>query len=453
MNRLNIYKIMQHLIVLLLIIISAISCSIPISSNHKPNIIIFLTDDQGYGDLGCYGTTNYNTPNIDKLASNGIRFTDFYVLASVCTPSRAALLTGKYPKRVGLHRRVLFPYSENGLSQAEFTLAELLKGAGYKTGIIGKWHLGHLPQYLPTRNGFDYFYGVPYSNDMDGHKYKNPPFQSPPLPVFLNDSLLQKGPNQDSLTWMWTTAAVEFIQKNQKNPFFLYLAHNMPHLPWHASDNFRGSSNYSLYGDAIKEIDWSMGEIIRTLKETGIVDNTIIIFTSDNGPVTRKKNGGSAGSLRGSKATTWEGGFRVPGIISWPAAIPQNKLCTVPVSTLDLFPTLSVITGALYPPNIKLDGRDITSLLFNPDKEFTQEFRLLYYSREGNLEAYRKDNWKLHIAKESGWQEDKGEFPISLFNLKDDVSEKINRIDQNPALYEEMKKEMKNLDNLILSNQ
>lgn len=441
-------SILLQKILIIIVLNSILSCSdeMDANKNKNPNIIIFFTDDQGYGDLGCYGAINFKTPNIDNLASSGIRFTDFYVPASVCTPSRAALLTGKYPIRVGLHKKVIFPYSKNGLSPKEVTLAEMLKGVGYHTGIIGKWHLGHLPEYMPTRQGFDYYYGVPYSNDMDSHLYTDPVYQSTPLPVYLNESVVQVGPNQDSLTHMWTDAAINFIRENNSRPFFLYLAHNMPHTPWHASKNFQGSSNYSLYGDAIQELDWSMGEIIKILRENGIIDNTIIIFTSDNGAMEHHDNGGSNGPLRGWKGTTWEGGFRVPGIISWPSVIPEGKTCSQAISTLDIFPTVASITGANYPPQIELDGRDISNLLIHPERENASEFKLLYYSTQGKLEALRMGKWKLHVSKINGWNSDSAAFSPKLYNLEEDIGEQINLINQYPEIYKKMKDELNRID-------
>lgn len=424
-----------------------VSCVNKLNTN-KPNVIIFFTDDQGYGDLGCYGAEGFQTPHIDQLAANGIRFTDFYVAASVCTPSRAALLTGKYPKQVGLQKGVLFPFSDNGLSPDETTLPELLKPLGYNTACIGKWHLGHLEQFMPNNQGFDFYYGVPYSNDMDKHYYKRKNFQSPPLPVFKNEELVEEGPNQDSLTIMWTNSAVDYIHKNREQPFFLYLAHNMPHRPWHVSGNFKGSSSHGLYGDAIQELDWSMGEIINALKKDGILKNTIVIFTSDNGPAPRK-NGGSAGPLRGRKGTTWEGGFRVPGIISWPATIPKGIVCDQPISTLDLLPTLIALAGGEVPKNLKTYGRDIRQILLHPKKDNGLNFELLYYGTDGNLEAIRQDNWKLHIAKTRGWLKQDGEFPISLYNLTEDIGENTNVAKKHPDIVKKLLKQMQYLDDEI----
>jgi len=267
-------------------------------SNSKPNIIIFFTDDQGFADVGCYGAEGFETPNFDKLATEGIRFTNFYVPATVCTPSRAALLTGKYPIRVGLHEGVISPYSTHGLDPKEYTLAEMLRDNGYTTSCIGKWHLGHQEKYMPNNQGFDAFYGVPYSNDMDGHYYKHNDFQSTPLPFYRNTELIGEGLDQRYLTKMYTEETVKQIKnRSAEKPFFIYLAHNMPHTPLFASEKFKGKSKKGLYGDVIMELDWSAGEIVKTLKEEGIYDNTIFIFTSDNGPRV-----GSAKPLRGQKA-------------------------------------------------------------------------------------------------------------------------------------------------------
>ena len=415
----------------------------------KPNIIIFFTDDQGYGDVGCYGGEGFKTPNLDALASNGIRFTDFYVAASVCTPSRGALLTGKYPKQLDLHKAVIFPYSKNGLSPVETTLPEILKEQGYSTAMIGKWHLGHANEkFMPNNHGFDSFYGVPYSNDMDRHYYKHNDFQSPPLPYYKNNTKVAEGLNQDQLTKIWTEAAVEYIHSAKEKPFFLYVAHNMPHVPWHASEKFRGSSEKGLYGDIMQEIDWSMGEIVKALKDKNKLDNTIILFTSDNGQQARK-NGGNAGPLRGSKAQTWEGGMRVPGIISWPAKIPKGKVCTTPVSTMDILPTLTSITKGKFPENANIRGRDISQILFKPEKNRDAEFELVYYSRDGNPEAIRKGDWKLHIAKSRGWNKKDGDFPLSLYNLKEDIGETNNLAEEQPNLVKKLQKRLTELDAAI----
>jgi len=401
--------------------------------DDRPNIIIFFTDDQGYADLGCYGAEGFKTPNLDNLANEGIKFTNFYVPATVCTPSRAALLTGKYPIRVGLHQGVLSPYSENGLDLKEYTLAEMLKDQGYTTSCIGKWHLGHKPKYMPNNQGFDEFYGVPYSNDMDGYYYQHNDFQSPPLPFYRNTKVIGQGLDQKYLTKMYTEETVKQIKNRSKEkPFFIYLAHNMPHTPLSASEKFEGKSKKGLYGDVIMELDWSAGEIINILKEEGIFDNTIFIFTSDNGPEL-----GSAYPLRGRKAQTWEGGQRVPAIISWPDKIPEGVVSDEMITTLDLFPTLAKLSGASI--NNVMDGKDISSFLMQADVMKLTERPFYYYARNGKLEAARLGKWKLHIAKSSGWNsEKKGHFPRSLFNLENDPSEMSNVSDQYPKIVEKI---------------
>ncbi|WP_346238378.1 sulfatase [Niabella insulamsoli] len=434
----------------------ALSASLAVSaeSQHKgkPNIIIFFTDDQGYGDLSCYGNPYFKTPHIDQLANDGLKLTRFYMAAPVCTPSRASLLSGKYAKRLNLHEAVIYPYSKHGLNPDEILLPELLKKRGYATACIGKWHLGNQLRFLPINQGFDYFYGVPYSNDMDGHYYQNIDFRSPPLPVYKNETVLRYGVDQDSLTQLWTTAAVDYIKANDDQPFFLYLAHNMPHLPWHASKKFRGKSGYSLYGDAIQELDWSLGEIRKALQQKGIDENTIIIFTSDNGPVTNKSKGGYAGPLRGAKATTWEGGLRVPGIFCWPGKIPSGSISDAPASSLDILPTLVKIAGGRLPKKFITDGRDISQLLLLPASATRQPFELLYYGRNGDLEAYSDETWKIHTAKKIGWNPKDGLFPISLYHLKNDVGESNNVAASQGQKTREMTQRMAWMDQQIVNN-
>ena len=408
----------------------------------RPNIIIFFTDDQGYADLGSYGAEGFETPHLDRLASEGIRFTNFYVPATVCTPSRAALLTGRYPKRSNLHEAVLFPYSNGGLSPQEYTMAEMLRDAGYSTSCIGKWHLGHKEEFMPNNHGFDQFYGVPYSNDMDNYYYKQIDFQSPPLPFFRNKQLIKSGPDQQFLTKEYTEEAISQIRNRGKKPFFMYLAHNMPHTPLHASASFKGKSKKGLYGDVIMELDWSAGEIIRVLKEEGIYENTLFIFTSDNGPQM-----GSAKPLRGQKAQTWEGGQRVPCIITWPDKIPKGVVSHEFANTMDLFPTLARITSSKVPKGLKPDGMDISKFLFAPESIKLPERAFYFYARNGQLEAIRLGKWKLHLEKSLGWDEKvKGTFQAALYDLDLDMAEKENVIKQFPEIANKLTDMLKKFD-------
>ncbi len=412
----------------------------------KPNFIVILTDDQGYGDIGIYGAQGFQTPNLDAMAARGIRFTDFYVPATVCTPARAAMMTGCYPKRIGLHEAVLFPFSEHGLNPAEAILPELLHDLGYSTACIGKWHLGHHPEFLPEKQGFDYVFSVPYSNDMDGHQYRDPPFLSPPLPLYENGDLIEEGPDQRYLTRRYTEAAVKFIEDHRDGPFFLYLAHSMPHLPWHVSERFRGTSERGLYGDVIQEIDWSLGEILASLRRNDLETETLVVFTSDNGPVLGDK-AGSAGPLRGRKAQTWEGGARVPCLALWPGHLPEGEICQAVTTVMDLLPSLVALAGGLLPDRYAIDGYDISALLRNPNAIPSPYEALYYYSRDGTLEAIREGDWKLHTAKSRGWDHTKrGPFPVSLYNLRDDIGESHNVANQHPQLVERLIEKMRRFD-------
>ena len=429
--------------ILLFILISTSSCTN--KNDHTegpPNIIIFFTDDQGYADLGSFGAEGFETPHLDQLAAEGIKFTNFYVPATVCTPSRAGLLTGRYPKRSNLHEAVLFPFSDGGLADQEYTMAEMLKAAGYSTSCIGKWHLGHKEEFMPNNHGFDSFYGVPYSNDMDNHYYKGNGFQSPPLPFYRNTELIESGPDQQFITKKYTEEALTQIKNRGEKPFFIYLAHSMPHEPLHASPAFKGKSEKGLYGDVIMELDWSAGEIVRVLKEEGIYENTIFIFTSDNGPQV-----GSAKPLRGQKAQTWEGGQRVPGIISWPNKITKGSVSDEMVSTLDLFPTLASISSSEIPNDLKMDGIDISAFLSSPETIKLPERPFYFYARNGQLEAIRLGKWKLHFKKSIGWNEGSdGAFQVSLYNLDLDIAEKNNVANQFPEIVKKLTNLLKEFD-------
>ncbi len=416
-----------------------------ISSVQNPNFIIIFTDDQGYGDVGCYGAKGFSTPNLDRMASEGLKFSDFYVAATVCTPSRAGLLTGCYPKRIGLHEAVLFPYSTTGLHSNEVTIPEILKPQGYASACIGKWHLGHQNKFLPLNHGFDEFFGVPYSNDMDGHYYKFLDFQSPPLPLYKNEEQIEAGPDQRFLTRRYTEQAVNFIKSHKNNPFFLYLAHSMPHLPLHVSDEFKGISDLGLYGDVLEELDWSMGQVLQALKDERLEENTFVIFTSDNGPVVRP-NAGSAGPLRGGKASTWEGGQRVPCIMRWPKQIPADSTCREVVSTMDFLPTFAAITGTSLPDERPIDGQNILELLQKPDSTSSPHETFFYYARSGGVEAVRSGKWKLHFTKTKGWDKKQGNFPVSLYNLEVDIGERDNLADSHPEIVDRLSQKMMTFD-------
>src|ERR1051325_3432810 len=320
-----------------------------------PNVVIIFTDDQGYADVGVFGAKGFITPNLDRLASQGRIFRNFHVAQPVCSASRCGLLTGCYPNRLGIHG-ALGPRSKVGITDNEMTLAQLVKQKGYATAIFGKWHLGHHPQFLPTRHGFDEYFGLPYSNDMWP---KHPTAKFPDLPLIEGEKTIELNPDQSQLTTRYTERAVAFIERNKDRPFFLYVPHAMPHVPLHVSERFRGKSAQGLYGDVIEEIDWSVGEILATLRRLGLDENTLVIFTSDNGPwLSYGNHAGSAGRLREGKGTTWEGGTREPSLMRWPAHFPATWVSDQMLMTIDLFPTIASLIGA-KPPAPKIDGIDV----------------------------------------------------------------------------------------------
>ncbi|MFB3825237.1 MAG: sulfatase [Bryobacteraceae bacterium] len=348
----------------------------------RPNFIYVLTDDLGYGDLGCYGSRAIRTPRLDAMAREGVRFTQFYSGSSLCTPARASFITGRYSPRVGRLIHPLQPTNDYGLPASEVTIAETLRGAGYTSACIGKWHLGHLPQFLPTNHGFDYWYGLPYSNDLK------------PLPLMRNLETLTTEVDQARLTDDYTKESVAFIERAAaaKKPFFLYLAHTMPHDPLHAPERFRGKSEGGLYGDVVENIDWSMGEVLAALKRLNLDRETLVMFTSDNGPWWE----GSAGPLRGRKAEQYEGGFRVPFIARWPGRIAPGQVCETPAMAINMHPTFAALAGTRVDPAAGLDGRDMSSLLLGRTRACPNEIFLFFY-RE-HLHAARMGNWKLHLA-------------------------------------------------------
>jgi arylsulfatase len=343
-----------------------------------PNIVFILCDDLGFGDLGCYGS-KIRTPNLDRLASEGMRFTNFCSADPVCSPSRAALLTGRYPTRVGVPR-VLFPTDTEGLNLDETTLANMLKARNYRTMCIGKWHLGRPAEYLPTSRGFDEYFGIPYSNDMT------------PRVLMHNAEVIEQTANLETLTQSYTEQARKFIQESKASPFFLYMPHTFPHIPLAASVRFRGKSSEGLYGDVVEEIDWSVGEVLQSLKTNGLEQNTLVMFSSDNGPWYQ----GSPGKLRGRKNTTYEGGVREPFIARWPGRIPKGRVSDALASMMDVFPTVAALCGGTLPQK-PLDGIDIWPLL-SGQKQSIERAPLLYFDN-WDLQCARWMNWKLHIAR------------------------------------------------------
>lgn len=419
---------------------------------RQPNIVLIFADDMGYGDIGCYGHPTISTPNIDEMAAEGMKLTQFHVASSVCTPSRAGLLTGRLPIRSGL-THVFIPQSTGGIPDDEITIAELLRGVGYAAACIGKWHLGSKRQYLPLNHGFDYYFGIPYSNDMSPETQPdNPLFKDqPPTPLIRNFTVTNpdKEPDQRYLTKWYTEEAVSFMKANAgKKPFFLYLAHTMPHVPLFASERFRGKSLRGLYGDVVEELDWSCGEILKTLRKLGIEDNTLVCFTSDNGPWLGKKlDGGSEGLFYEGKVSTWEGGYRVPAIFRWPGRILEGVTNPAFATTMDLFTTFAKLGGAEIPKDRIIDGGDISPMLF--ENSATREARMFYYFGD-ELWAVRKGPWKIHVkttgpASVSTW----GEWPIEehdpplLFHVEQDPSEKYNVADKHPDVVRELLELMK----------
>ena len=412
---------MRKQILYVIFLIIFISCDTEKDNNEiSPNIVFIFADDLGYGDLSSYGASDINTPNIDFIGKNGIKFTDFYSVSSVCTPSRAGMLTGRYPQRFGLNG-VLFPDSHTGLPSSEYTIAELLRDNGYKTGMVGKWHLGHKYEFLPLQQGFDFFYGIPYSNDMASTVY------------FAGNDVVDYYPDQSQMTKKLTEEAVKYIDRNKENNFYLYVAHPMPHVPIYVSEKFRGSSDRGLYGDVIQELDWSVGEIIKRLEELNILDETLVIFSSDNGPwLTMRDMGGSAGELRNGKMYTFEGGMRVPTLAMMKGLIPEGIESNEIISQLDWMPTFASLSRSQIPKEVIIDGDDITEILRGNSFEYERDYLFFDYEK---LEAYRRGDWKVKLPYE-GWPGSWYKSPIDshdtlLFNLRKDPGEKNNIFDSN----------------------
>jgi len=415
----------------------------------RPNVVLIFPDDLGYGDVGCYGAKGYSTPNIDRLAREGVRFTDFYVAQAICSASRAALLTGRYPNRVGV-LGALGPGAKNGIKPEELTLGEVFKSRGYATAIYGKWHLGDHDPHLPTDNGFDDYFGLPYSNDMWPNHPTNKTF--PPLPLFDGKRVVRTQPDQRMLTTWYTQRAVGFIDQNKDRPFFLYVPHSMPHVPLHVSDKFAGKTQRGLFGDVIEEIDWSVGQILDALKRNNLEDNTLVIFTADNGPwLSYGEHAGSSGGFREGKATTFEGGVREPAIFRWPGKIPAGQVVHEPAMTIDVLPTMARLIGAELPKDLVLDGKDIWPLVTARDGAKSPH-DALYFFWNRELQAVRSGRWKLHfphtypsMTEKKGTNGLPGDYrtekvELSLYDLETDPAESKDVAAEHPDVVERLTK-------------
>ena len=428
-------------------------------AKSPPNIVIIFADDLGYGDLGVYGHPTIRTPNLDRMAAEGMRFTDFYVAACVCTPSRAALLTGRLPIRNGMagsekRRRVIYRQDEGGLPSEEITIASAMKAKGYATMCIGKWHLAGLTSdALPTRRGFDKYFGLRWSNDMEprpeGQLPRNASMKLDPDPAWWNltlmrdETVIETNANPHTLTKRYTDEAVKFIRENKKKPFFLYLPHTYPHVPLFASDKFKTSPR-GLYGDVVEELDWSVGQVLETLRKEKLAENTLVFFTSDNGPwLARELAGGSAGLLREGKGSTWEGGMREPGLAWWPGKIKAGVVTHELACSMDLFNTSLKLAGASIPSDRVMDGVDMSPILFSEGKSLRDT---MFYYRGEDLMAVRKGNYKIHFETGPGYtgprvteKREKHEPPL-LFNLATDPGENFNMASEHPEVVADLKK-------------
>lgn len=421
------------------------------TQDDKPNVVVIFTDDQGYQDVGCYGSPDISTPHLDKMAHEGIRLTDFYAAQAVCTASRAGLLTGCYPNRLGIHGAFM-PNSSSGLNLSETTIAEMLKEINYTTGIFGKWHLGDHASFMPNEQGFDEFFGIPYSNDMwPLHPQQGPIFDFDPLPLFENERVIDTLTDQSSLTTQITERSVDFIKRHKEEPFFLYIAHPQPHVPLYVSDKFKGKSKRGLYGDVIMEIDWSVGQVLAALKEHNLDDNTIVIFTSDNGPwLNYGDHAGSAFPLREGKGTALEGGQREPCIIRYPKEIPAGRVIDVPMMAIDILPTIADLTGAKLPEK-KIDGRSVWDIWAGTTSQSPHEAYYFYY-HVNELHGIRYGKWKMYFPHKyrtlNGRKGGEDGLPvdyeynaiesIELYDLSEDVSETKNVAAEYPEVVQKI---------------
>ena len=426
---------MPKIVLTLLLCFSAVSMAA-----DKPNFVLIFVDDLGYADIGPFGSKLHRTPHLDKMADEGRKLTSFYVTAPVCTPSRSSLLTGSYPRRVGLDESekgqwVLFPGNREGLSPDEITLAEMLKEVGYKTACVGKWHLGDQRPFLPTRHGFDSYFGIPFSNDM-GHDSRRQPYRYPPLPLLRGEDVIEEEPDQRLITKRYTEEALKFIEDNKEGPFFLYLPHTMPHWPQYSSEKFAGKSQNGPWGDAVEEIDWSTGRILAKLDELGIDDNTMVVFTSDNGGA--MQHGASNAPLRGGKGTTWEGGHRVCFVVRWPGRVPAGTATDELAISVDILPTFAALAGADVPSDRVIDGKDIRPMLLSDKPEPTPHVAYYYYFMS-HLNGVRSGRWKLHVARKGGRYPDYESNPIlELYDLHTDIGETRNVAAEFPQVVERL---------------
>ena len=460
----------MHRSIVPLLLASLLTCVATLSqaAGVKPNFVIIFADDQGYGDLGCFGSETIKTPNIDRMATEGRRFTNFMVASPVCTPSRAALLTGCYPKRIGMHQHVLFPSSTKGLNPEEHTIADHLKAQGYATACFGKWHLGHHPETLPQQHGFDTYFGIPYSNDMNHPDNKGKPKVSSDelwldqestltlwnTPLMENEKIVELPVDQRTVTRRYTDKAVEFITENKDAPFFVYLPHSMPHIPLYVPEDVYDSNPENAYTCVIEHIDAEVGRVLDTIRDLELSENTYVIYTSDNGPWLRFLNhGGSAGPLREGKGTTFEGGQRVPCVMWGPGRIPAGSECDELVGTVDLLPTIAALTGTSLPTDRKIDGVDASALLSGDEDSPREEF--LYYTSRGDIEGLRQGKWKLLAKKAQQARKGKGKAQaqaaapsaeVMLFDLSSDIGEANDLADAHPEVVAAMLKRMTELD-------
>ena len=423
------------------------------AEKRPPNIIVVFCDDMGYADIGPFGAKGYKTPHLDRMAREGMKFTSFVVARSVCSPSRAALLTGCYPVRVGVPGN-FGPGSKTGLHPQETTFAEIARTRGYKTAMFGKWHLGHRPKFLPTAQGFDEWYGLPYSNDMwPFHPEQGTRYRFPDLPLMNGTKVINprvQPKDQVHLTTQYTERAVAFIKKNRSRPFLIYLAHAMPHVPLFVSQKYKGKTKRGLYGDVISEIDWGMGRILGAIRDLKIDKQTLVIFTSDNGPwLLYGDHAGSAGPLREGKGTPFEGGYRVPCLMWWPGTIPAGRTCNELASTIDVLPTIARLTGGSLPKNT-IDGKNILPLLQGQKGAKSPHKAFFYYSGR-RLSGVRSGRWKLMFAQPYGVPDPPGKdgkpgrrgrrkLPLSLFDLESDVGERKNVADKHPEIVKRLQR-------------